>query len=104
MIIIFSILVSVIIIGSSYIITEKNAKYYLAGYWNLSPKERSKIDLQAFLANWRRIMWISGGVIIFTAITLSLFAVSIIIGVLIIIVMMLLSQVVLITAWRRARR
>jgi len=63
MIIIFSILISIILIASSYIITEKNAKYYLTGYWNLTPEKRQQVDLKGFLRNWKKVMWFSSGII-----------------------------------------
>lgn len=66
--ILFSIIISAILIGTSYIITEKNAKYYLSGYWNLTPEKRQQFDLKGFLTNWKRIMWISGGIITLTGI------------------------------------
>lgn len=63
MTIIFSLIISLLLIGSSYIVTEKNAKYYLAGYWNLTPEKRNQVDLKGFIRNWKRLMWISGGII-----------------------------------------
>lgn len=70
MIILFAFIISAILIGTSYLITEKNAKYYLSAYWNLTPEKREQIDLKGFLANWKRVMWISGGVITITGIIL----------------------------------
>lgn len=40
--------------GIGFVVTEKNAKYLLAGYNTLAEKEREKIDLSAFLVFFRR--------------------------------------------------
>ena len=41
-----------VIIG--YVLTEKNAKYLLAGYNTMSEKERARFDLKAFLPFFRK--------------------------------------------------
>ena len=48
--IIVLIVLSVVFISIGFLLTENNSKYYLAGYWNLSEKEREKVDLKNFLA------------------------------------------------------
>jgi hypothetical protein len=37
-----------------YIINTKNAKYYLAGYWNLKVEDKEKVDLIGFLKFFKR--------------------------------------------------
>jgi hypothetical protein len=40
--------------GLGYIINTKNAKYYLAGYWNLKAEDKEKVDLIGFLKFFKR--------------------------------------------------
>lgn len=94
MIILFAIIISAILIGSSYIITEKNAKYYLSGYWNVTPEKRHQFDLKSFLANWKRIMWISGGIITLTGIIFNFSNVEPKYAILTVILMVVLSLLV----------
>jgi len=53
-IIIVLVVLSVMFISIGYILTENNSKYYLTGYWNLSEKEREKVDLKNFLVFFKR--------------------------------------------------
>lgn len=71
MLLLFSVLLASILIGSSYIITEKNARYYLSGYWNLKPADREKVDLHGYLQHWKKCMWIAGMLIIITGAILN---------------------------------
>lgn len=49
MLLLFSVLLVTILIGSDYIITEKNSRYHLSGYWNLKPADREKVDLSGMV-------------------------------------------------------
>lgn len=71
MLLLFSVLLATILIGSAYIITEKNARFYLSGYWNLKPADREKVDLKGFLRHWKKFMWITGMLIILTGAILN---------------------------------
>jgi hypothetical protein len=51
---------SLLFIGIGYILTENNSKYYLTGYWNLSEKEREKVDLKSFLTFFKRFHLLLG--------------------------------------------
>ncbi len=72
MLLLFSLLLASVLIGSAYIITEKNARYYLSGYWNLKPADRGKVDLHGYLRHWKKCMWIAGILIILTGIILNI--------------------------------
>lgn len=54
------ILLSLIFISIGYFLTEKNPKYYLSGYWNLSEQDREKVDLKNFLIFFKRFHIILG--------------------------------------------
>ncbi len=71
MLLLFSIVLAAILIGSAYIITEKNAKYNLSGYWNLKPADREKVDLKGYLKHWKKCMWITGVLILITGTILN---------------------------------
>jgi len=71
MLLLFSILLASVLIGSAYIITEKNARYYLSGYWNLKPADREKVDLKGYLMHWKKCMWIAGMLIFITGAILN---------------------------------
>jgi len=51
---------SILFISIGYFLTEKNAKYYLSGYWNLSEKDREKVDLKNFLIFFKRFHLATG--------------------------------------------
>lgn len=51
---------ALLFIGTGYILTENNSKYYLSGYWNLSEKEREKVDLKNFLTFFKRFHLVLG--------------------------------------------
>ena len=101
MIIIFSIFIALVLIGTSYIINEKNAKYYLSGYWNLSPEKREAIDLKGFLANWKRVMLISGIIITLTGVIMYFTNVDGKYAVITILIMTLLSFIAFYLSSRR---
>src|SRR5690625_7612254 len=52
--VIIIILLAVVFIGIGYLVTEKNAKYILAGYNTMSEEERKKINLKVYLSFFRR--------------------------------------------------
>ncbi len=51
---------SSLIIGCGYILNDKNAKYYLAGYWNLSKEDKEKVNLVGFLRFFKRFHLLLG--------------------------------------------
>lgn len=100
MTLIFSILLAVLLIGSSYIITEKNARYYLTGYWNLTPAEREKVDLRGYLLHWKRTMLRTGIVLVFTGAVLN-FTIESPLAIICLITMAVLSFPVLVITGRK---
>lgn len=51
---------SILFVGIGFIITEKNAKYLLAGYNTMSEKDRKKVDIKAFLHHFRNFHIVLG--------------------------------------------
>ena len=67
------VVLSMIFISIGFILTENNSKYYLTGYWNLSERDREKVDLKNFLIFFKRFHIVLGLSILIIGLILYLF-------------------------------
>lgn len=82
MIIVFVLIgLCVLFIGCGYLLNEKNAKYYLTGYWDLSKEEQEKFDLKNFLNLFRKFHLFLGCSILVFGLILKFLAGKVIAGI-----------------------
>ena len=65
--------VSLLLTAIGFIVTEKNAKYLLAGYNTMSNEDRAKIDLKSYLRSFKRFHIFLGVSLLTVGIILALY-------------------------------
>lgn len=63
------IIICVLFIALAFILTENNAKYLLAGYNTMSPKERKKVDIKGLIAYFKRFFIFLGVLLMIVGLT-----------------------------------